>query len=291
MKVYLIKSISYWQKSLLSVIVLWLPFCLLPALAQDTEDFEVWGDLSETMGLITDMEYQADKLAEEKLLIRVGIIGGLAPEYRGSDEYELGYAPNIYVVWNQLFIKGRKLGVQLIDGEYIYGGAFIRYTGGRSDSNDGLEGLGDISRTFTSGAYLNFRYEGIRLKTQVRHDFFDEGHGTLVIASLGSRIPWRDPLFYLGVETSWVSREYMTTFFGISNYQSLQSGLTQYRPDSGMRDVSLNLSSGYEFDQHWSITGQLRYQHLLGDAADSPIVREAGSKNNFIIGLGLNYTF
>jgi outer membrane scaffolding protein for murein synthesis (MipA/OmpV family) len=265
---------------------------MLPLQAQDTEDFDVWDSISESMGLITEMEYQADDLSEKELFVQIGVIGGMAAEYRGSDEYEFSYAPNIRIVWKDfLFIKGRKLGVQAFNGEHFYAGAFVRYTGGRSENNDGLEGLGDISRTFTSGAYLNYRYEGIRLKTEVRHDFFNEGHGSLAIASLGSRIPWNKPLFYVGVETTWASKEHMNTFFGISRFQSLQSGLSEYSADSGMRDVSLNISSGYKFAEHWSVTGQVSYRRLLGDAADSPIVGDVGSKNNFIIGLGLNYIF
>jgi outer membrane protein len=252
----------------------------------------VWGNLIESMGLLTDMEYQVDDVEEKELLISLGVIAGVAPEYQGSDEYELSYAPNIYIVWNDfLFIKGRKLGVQAFNTRHFYGGAFVRYTGGRSENNSGLEGLGDISRTFTSGAYLNYRYEGIRLKTEVRHDFFNEGQGTLAIASLSSRVPWEHPLFQVGVETTWASKEYMNTFFGINNFQSIRSGLSQYSPSSGIRDVSLSLSSAYEFAEHWSISGQVRYQHLLGEAADSPVVREVGAENSFIVGFGLNYTF
>jgi outer membrane protein len=292
MKTYHVNTIAYRRQALLFILTIWCFIVSSLVFAQDTEDFEVWDSISESMGLITDMEHQAGDLSEKDLLVRVGVIGGMAAEYRGSDEYEFSYAPNIHIVWNDfLFIKGRKLGVQVFNTEHFYGGAFIRYTGGRSDNNDGLEGLGDISRTFTSGAYLNYRYEGIRLKTEVRHDFLQEGHGTLLVASLGSKIPWHQPLFYVGVETTWASKEYMTTFFGINNFQAMQSGLSQYSPGSAFRDVSLNLSSRYKFAKHWSVTGQLRYEHLLEAAADSPIVKDVGSENNFVVGLGLNYTF
>ncbi|MBT7950492.1 MAG: hypothetical protein HN764_02600 [Gammaproteobacteria bacterium] len=35
----------------------------------------------------------------------------------------------------------------------------------------------------------------------------------------------------------------------------------------------------------------MSYRHLLTDAANSRIVKEVGSENNFIVGLGINYTF
>ncbi len=287
-----IKSTAYYYRFRLYGFLLACIFCVLPVFAQNTEDFGVWDDVSESMELIVDMEHQVDEVSEKALLVRLGVIGGLAPEYRGSDQYELGYAPNIHIVWKDfLFIKGRKLGVQVFKGEHFYGGTFVRYTGGRSDNNDGLEGLGDISRTFTTGAYLNYRFQGIRLKTEVRHDFFNEGHGTLLIARLGSRIPWQDPLFSLSVETTWASQQYMNTFYGIDTFQSWRSGLSPYRAKSGMRDVSLSLSSAYKLDKHWSLSGQLRYQYLLKAAADSPIVEDIGSRNKIIVGMGLNYTF
>ena len=292
MEINRINTIAHCCSPLGLCLIVWCLTTVSLVKAQNTEDYEVWSGVSESMGLITEMQHQAEDLSEEELLVRIGVIGGLAAEYRGSDQYDFSYAPNIQIVWNDfLFIKGRKLGVQAFNGEHFYGGVFVRYTGGRSDHNDGLEGLGDISRTFTSGAYLNYRYEGIRLKTEVRHDFFNEGHDTILLASLGSRIPWNNPLFYVGVETTWASKKHMNTFYGIDNFQSLQSGLSQYSADSGMRDVSLNLSSGYSFDDHWSISGQVSYRHLLADAADSPIVKDVGSANNFIVGLGLNYTF
>lgn len=292
MKSMQIRSIACWKLALPLLLLACLGVFTTPVFAHSTEDYEVWDQVSESMGLITDLQHRVKDLEEEELLIRIGVIGGVAPEYQGSDEYELSYAPNIYIVWHDfLFIKGRKLGIQAFNSTHFYGGAFVRYTGGRSDNNDGLEALGDISRTFTSGAYLNYRYEGIRLKTEVRHDFFEEGHATLLIASLSSRIPWRDPLFQLSVETTWASKEYMNTFFGISRFQSMQSGLAQFDANSGIRDVSFNLGTAYKFDEHWSVSAQAIYQHLLGDAADSPIVRDVGSENNFILGLGLNYTF
>ncbi len=292
MKIYPIKSGAYFYPLKFLVVFCGIVHLSLPALAQQTEDYEVWDELSENMGLITEMDYRLEDKDEKKLLVRLGVIGGIAPEYRGADEYRFSYAPNIHIVWNDwLFIKGRKLGVQIFDEGGFYSGAFVRFNGGRSDDNNGLQGLGDISRTFTSGAYLNYRYKGLRLKTEVRHDFFNEGHGTLAIVRLGSRLPWRDPLFYLGVESTWASKEYMQTFFGVNAVQSIRSGLSPYNPGAGIRDVSLSISSSYDFSTHWSLAGQLRYQYLLGDAADSPIVIDSGSRHGFIAGLGLSYTF
>ena len=69
-----------------------LLFCV-PVSAQNTEDFEVWDSVSDDLGLITEMDYQVDEPDEEELKVRLGVIGGLAPEYRGDDAYRIAYAP------------------------------------------------------------------------------------------------------------------------------------------------------------------------------------------------------
>ena len=43
--------------------------------------------------------------------------------------------------------------------------------------------------------------------------------------------------------------------------------------------------------ESWSPTGIAGYTRMLGDAADSPIVDDAGDANQFRAGVLVNYTF
>lgn len=271
--------------------------CLLliapwPLPAAETEDFEAWARTSESGEPDLTLEPPDLEFIKHDWYVRIGVIGGMAPEYLGSDEYEPGYSPRLKIVWrDRLFVNDRTAGVNVVKSEFLSMGGFIRYVGGRSERNPGLDGVGDIDRTAAAGAFVNFRYEGLRFKSSVRQDVLDEGHGMLVNASVESRIPWEDPWFTLQLGTTWASAVHMDTFFGIDALQSLNSGLRAYDADSGFRDVYVTISSGYRLSDHWAVNGQAQYLRLLGDAADSPLVEDQGDADQFVVGMGITYTF
>jgi len=47
----------------------------------------------------------------------------------------------------------------------------------------------------------------------------------------------------------------------------------------------------YLLDKDWSFITIANYTRLLNDAANSPLVENAGSKNQFWLGLGVAYRF
>jgi outer membrane protein len=55
--------------------------------------------------------------------------------------------------------------------------------------------------------------------------------------------------------------------------------------------IALASGMSYQFDDRWGVFGYARYARLVGDAANSPIVRAFGSRNQLSGGIGLNYTF
>lgn len=274
-----------------AVVVLILA-CSVGVPAQETEDFEAFARTAEMEDAGESLEPGDEKFVKDDWFVRIGIMGGAVPGYMGSDHYEGSYTPRGKIVWRDLvFLNDRQLGVNLYKDEHLSVGPYLRYNGGRSDDNDGLEGMGDIDRTMTAGAFFNYRLGVVRFKSEVRHDVLGQDQGTLAIVRLGTRVPWSAPAVTLYASTSWASDTYMNSFFGVNAAQSVRAALPVYDPGSGIRDVSLSLSSGYQISKHWALGGQVEYQRLLGDAADSPIVDEQGSRNQFVIGLGLNYTF
>ena len=72
---------------------------------------------------------------------------------------------------------------------------------------------------------------------------------------------------------------------------SAASGLPSYRPDGGLHAAGIASGISYQFSPRVGLFGFGRYERLVGDAADSPIVRELGSRNQLSGGLGLNYVF
>jgi len=81
----------------------------------------------------------------------------------------------------------------------------------------------------------------------------------------------------------------METYFGISPAQSARSGYDVYEADGGFKDVGVTLGLDYMFTERIGIGGRAQYKRLLGDAADSPIVDNEGSADQFLSTLFLTY--
>ena len=43
--------------------------------------------------------------------------------------------------------------------------------------------------------------------------------------------------------------------------------------------------------QHWHLAAGVRYERIVGDAEDSPVVAIAGSANQWIAGLGVAFSW
>ena len=58
-----------------------------------------------------------------------------------------------------------------------------------------------------------------------------------------------------------------------------------------LRDAGVTAIVDVAVSQSWSVTGVAGYSRLLGDYADSPIVSERGSEDQFFFGLALGRRF
>jgi MipA family protein len=119
------------------------------------------------------------------------------------------------------------------------------------------------------------------------------GHeGLLAEATTGIAVPLTEQLrSSLEASATWADRSYMETYFGISPSQSARSGLGQFDANAGFKDVGISLGFDYMFNQSIGLSGRVRYKRLLDDAADSPIVEDEGSADQFFGGLFLTYRF
>ena len=280
--------------SRLSLCLLWFPiFCFNQIIvAQEIEDFDLWDEITHSEEFLHSTDPQDSYFDKNNWHVSLGMVGGSAPEYRGSNRNELGFAPLLRVIWKDLiFLKSRKFGVNVFDDDVNTAGAFIRYKGGRSSDNDGLEGLDKIRKTATVGFFYNRKFNNFRFKSEINQDALGHGHGTVIDASLSSRFPKKQPLFSISLGTTWASDEHMDTYYGVDARQSLNSGLRQFDSSSGFRDVWIGLGTRYRFSNQTAISVHIQYLRLLDDAANSPIVKDIGSADQFVAGIGLSYTF
>jgi outer membrane scaffolding protein for murein synthesis (MipA/OmpV family) len=64
-----------------------------------------------------------------------------------------------------------------------------------------------------------------------------------------------------------------------------------YKADGGLTSIKIPFSLSSQVDPKWLVTVAGRYERLLGDAADSPVVKDRGDENQWIIGIAASYLF
>lgn len=137
----------------------------------------------------------------------------------------------------------------------------------------------------------------LSIGVQARRDVLGAHEGTVI----EPQISYASPLgkaFVLQVQTGieFVDDSFADYYFSVTPAQRLASGLPTFTATGGLNRIGtlaiLNYDlSGNALDGGWSVFGVGGYSRLLGDAADTPYTALRGSANQFIIGLGVGYTF
>lgn len=227
----------------------------------------------------------------------VGAAGLFLPEYEGDDRYRFVMQPIISLgtQGNQRRFVSRNdnISIGLFDTDVVRFGPTGKLVFGRDggDSSDiagldpirfGLE-LGGFAETYLTD-WARVRGEvrrGIRAHDGIIADLAVDGFTNLtptVQVSAGPRL-------------SYANARYFDAYYGVSSAESQASGLALYKPGSGVRSV------GFGGAIKWDVTDNVQtsvfgeYSRLTGPAADSSLVRQRGSKNQFTIGLSASYRF
>lgn len=229
----------------------------------------------------------------------LGIGPAFVPEYAGAESStivpfllgDLEYGPHF------LQLRGLTLRANVVPSRRIVAGPLIRLNSGRDGDvdSDRVARLDEIDAAVEAGGFLAIRFGGdARGQGQVELSLTATGSENGFLGTAGiSYAALRSRSFFINVdaELNYADGKYTRTYFGVTQPEALRSGLPDYRPGGGLRDVGLGLTLGYQFSRHWGLTGRLAYSYLLGDAADSPIVDREGSRSQLLGGIALSYRF
>lgn len=229
----------------------------------------------------------------------IGMGMNVIPEYEGSGGSKTRVMPAINLYYGDLLFLTRMtaganlLHYQTVQGVSITAGPLLALRSGRNqDANDALKGLGDIGWSLDTGGFVRFRKQNWQASVDIRQNLSDTAQGATVNFSTGMGLPLSTNLrLRPGLEATWASSGYMKTFFGIDALQSAQSGLARYEAGSGFKHAGASLMADYSINHEWAGFASLRYKRLLGDASNSPIVANLGSKDQLSAGIGIKYSF
>lgn len=230
----------------------------------------------------------------------IGVGAGVAPEYDGSDDLRAipFLVGDIRYRGVTLELRGLRGRVDLASDPRLSIGPVIGARLHREDVDGPVGALPDINLAVEAGGFVGYRFGGdqfgqgsLLMELSLVHDVSRTYDGLLATASAGyMAVRDADTFLSLDMQTTWANADYMRTYFGIAPADVIQSGLPEYRPGSGFRDVGAGLSAGYSFTRRWGVIGRLGANYLVGDAADSPITDE-GSRWQPLGGLTLSYRF
>ena len=253
------------------------------------------------LGVLAVVTAPAAALAQEQgeatdrtIRIRPGIGAQIRPDYPGADNSE--WAP--YVKFSiargdRPFSFGAPddaFGIGLLSLGPLRVGPSANIQSGRKDSE--IEApLDKVKRTIEVGGFAEVMVlDQFRLRADLRKGI--GGHEGMVGSVAADQI-WRDGdkyVFSVGPRLLYSDSRYQRAFFGVSPEAALASELPEYRPRGGFHAVAAAAGMHYSLGGGLGLFGYARYERLIGDAANSPVVEELGSRNQMAAGLGLSYT-
>jgi outer membrane scaffolding protein for murein synthesis (MipA/OmpV family) len=230
------------------------------------------------------------------------------PIFPGARKSETLVAPYLSVSYrDRFFVRGPAVGVNLIrfgENNRFRLGVMARYTWKaewNESDNRALRGLGEISGGAEAGIFGSYRGKswfaelaatrGAVLRKE-RGEKNTRGSGTAVEFGVGyttllaSHLRWTAQ-----ANTQWSDATRTRTYFGVSDAQSLITGLRPYQPKSGLTSYGITTTLNYDFAKRWVLMGLVKYERLTGDARDSPIVTADGKANQLSTGIFLGYRF
>jgi len=233
---------------------------------------------------------------ERPLILSVGAGGQILPQYPGAEDYKLsplfmGFARR---EGDPIPFRTADDGIGfglLGDDSFIDVGPLVQFQSKRDEEDVGAP-VSDIDFTVEVGAFANFNIgENFRLRFEGQKGL--GGHEALtgtVAADFAVR-GGVDTLFTIGPRVRFNDDDYADAYFGVTPAAAAASGLTAYDPEGGLRSIGAMAGVTHQLSRSIGVYAYAGYDRLVGDAADSPIVRQLGSENQFSAGLALFFSF
>jgi outer membrane scaffolding protein for murein synthesis (MipA/OmpV family) len=251
---------------------------------------------------------------EDRNSLVLGLGGGIAPEYEGADDY--GFQPGGVIQGKvdgfDFQVRGPNIYVDLLRDApesrwNLIAGPVAQVRFERSSRNDiadpRVAALGTRDTAVELGGYVGIGRKGFLIPPAsltfdlafVRdvagaHDSFILTPGVALSSPLSQRSFAR-----LGVTADYVGKGYGRTYFDVAalpNPDALPAYATR---GSGLKSIGttflLTHDLGGDNRKGWALFGLAGYKRLLGQYARSPIVRDAGSADQFLGIAGIAYAF
>jgi MipA family protein len=216
-------------------------------------------------------------------------VGGLvyvSPSFEGSKSYDVIALPFVAPASlgseeGLIQLKGiDDVRLRLLQSGGFEFGPLAGYRFGRDGDDVSNVDVGDVDGGLVLGAFATYRTGPLAFSVSYHHQATGDDTGGLV--RFGVEHTRRlSPTVKLatGIGTNYADDDYMTAFFAVPG---------EFAPDAGFKDIFVGATAAIDLSDSWSLHLIGRYAHLIGDAADSPIVE---TESQLYGGLALSYKF
>jgi outer membrane protein len=222
------------------------------------------------------------------IVLEIGGGGGIKPAYEGAKDF--AFSPMVIVALHYLRVPGLGVVKDGVKKEGFSIGPSFRYVSERvSADHVELRGLNNVDSSFEFGGKFAYTFDMFRPWVAIRYGFGHEG----IVGEAGLDLimrPMEAVEVTFGPRASFASGEYMRAYFGVTPIESVSSGMATFKPGSGLKSAGAELGVRYDFTPEWALHGNVAYERLIGDAADSPIVKR-GEENQVTAKVGVSYKF
>jgi len=232
-------------------------------------------------------------------IVTLGAGTEYGPSYEGASDNSFSFVPNFDIRRlgepAELGAPDDNIDYALIEWKGLEIGPVASLRGDRTTSDDSaLAGLHEIDWSVDAGVFVQYWVvpDTFRLRVEGRQALHNDYGFVADLAAdyfqpLGSKV-----LLSAGPRLSLADAAYMRNNFSVTPAEAAANGsLPAFDAGGGLKSVGFVVSATYQFTDTASLQLYDKYDRLLGDAADSPIVRDIGSPDQNTIGIVLSRSF
>lgn len=253
------------------------------------------------------------QLSEDTNLIGLGVFA--VPDFYGSDKHEAAPAPllhyNFVAGGTPMYVQviGPEIRLNLVPRKDWRGGLLARWRTRRDDDvdNEVVKRMTPIPSATEMGAFVAYHMplDANPMHKVVFHgdvswntnNVYDGATGNVratYFHPFASGMFGKPLLGSIGFGMFFTEDDFVDRYFGVHGADVAlfpERGGLPYRPEGGLTSIKIPFTLTSQINPNWLITVGGRYEQLLDDAKDSPVVDRHGDDKQWMIGIAASYAF
>jgi outer membrane protein len=232
------------------------------------------------------------------------VIGaGALPEFEGSEDFRIVplIVARVEAFGTEIEIDGLQGRLNFVKNSVWRAGAALSVSIPRYDDVTAMRvaALPEVNLAVELGGFVGFQTpfgnatEGtLSGFISARQDVTGNHDGLLITTDIEYFFAANKMLrFGIGVNATYASDKYMETYFSVDAVGAVASTLDEFQAGGGLKDAGAEVYSILSLSQNWGVFSRVSYNRLFNDAANSPVVKAAGSRDQYFFGGGIFYRF